>query len=145
MNVERTGWRDEGISRRHRTWGIGCPATDLDFVLVERQFNDPVSLVEYKNEHVKKPISFNDGNIVSIRKLSDMAGLPFFVVVYKDHFEKFIVAPVNAIAKHIMQLTGSICKAMSESEYVKLLYQLRGQLMPDDVAKRLLITGSYGG
>lgn len=30
---ERTGWRDEEISARHRIWGVNCPAVDLDFLM----------------------------------------------------------------------------------------------------------------
>lgn len=142
MNKERTGWRDEAISGRHRTWGIACPATDLDFVLVERYFNDPVAIVEYKNEHISKTISFTDGNIVSLRKLSDKASLPFFVVVYKDTFASFGVAPANEIAKSILQLTGSVCKAMSEKEYVELMYKIRGEPLPYDIAKSLFYSSN---
>lgn len=32
---ERTGWRDENLSRRHREWGFHCPAVDLGFLLIE--------------------------------------------------------------------------------------------------------------
>jgi len=30
---ERTGFRDEALSRRHREWGINCPAVDVDWLL----------------------------------------------------------------------------------------------------------------
>ena len=44
---ERTGWRDEGISRRHRLWGVTCAATDIDFLLVEQNYNTPRAIVEW--------------------------------------------------------------------------------------------------
>ncbi len=36
VRQERTGWRDEKISQRHREWGYNCPAVDLDFEVVDR-------------------------------------------------------------------------------------------------------------
>ena len=51
---ERTGWRDERISQRHRLWGVECQAIDLDFLLVEyrSEYDDirPVAIIEYKHE-----------------------------------------------------------------------------------------------
>ena len=32
---ERTGWRDEEISRRHRLYGVSCPMIDIDFLVSE--------------------------------------------------------------------------------------------------------------
>ena len=46
---ERTGWRDEKISLRHRMWGFDCPAVDVDFVMVEFDRARVVAIVEYKN------------------------------------------------------------------------------------------------
>ena len=51
VKKERSGWRDEGISRRHRLWGVSCSATDIDFLLVEYIYNTPKAIIEYKNEH----------------------------------------------------------------------------------------------
>ena len=56
---ERTGWRDEGISRRHRTWGVALTAVDLDFMLVEYTDGKATALIEYKSEHAA-PIQRSD-------------------------------------------------------------------------------------
>ena len=34
VRPERTGWRDEKLSQRHRMWGWDCPAVDIDFLLL---------------------------------------------------------------------------------------------------------------
>ena len=33
VRAERTHWRDEALSERHRLWGYDCPAVDVDFLL----------------------------------------------------------------------------------------------------------------
>jgi hypothetical protein len=35
VRPERTRWRDEALSARHRKWGFHCPAVDLDLILCE--------------------------------------------------------------------------------------------------------------
>lgn len=40
--MERTGWRDERLSRRHREWGFDCPMVDCDFIAVEFDHKEPV-------------------------------------------------------------------------------------------------------
>lgn len=134
-NIERTGWRDEGISRHHREWGVACPATDLDFVLVERKYNNPVALIEYKNQH-SRPVSLEDGNILCIKQLGDKANLPVFVVKYSDNFYFYGVLPINSISQ--IMITQSFC-IMNEQQYVNWLYQLRGEGLPISMS---LYTGS---
>ena len=46
VRKERTGWRDEEISRRHRLWGVSCAATDIDFLLVELQHSESDSRIQ---------------------------------------------------------------------------------------------------
>ena len=52
MNVkqERTNWRDEALSQRHRQWGWNCPGLDLDFVFLEYDKGRAVAVVEYKTK-----------------------------------------------------------------------------------------------
>ena len=47
---ERTGWRDQALSERHRAWGWDCPALDMDFVMIEYDNGKATALVEYKHE-----------------------------------------------------------------------------------------------
>ena len=47
VRQERTGWRDEALSKRHRDWGWDCPAIDIDFLMIEYDKGKSVALVEY--------------------------------------------------------------------------------------------------
>lgn len=141
MNKERTNWRDENISKRHRCWGVQCPANDIDFVLIERKYNNPVALTEYKNEHCNR-VNLNDGSIIALSKLGTMAGIPCFLIIYKDNFSAFAVCPINDMAKNMLQLTGSKYIAMTERDYVGFMYKIRNDTM-DWNSIQINITSSF--
>ena len=68
VRQERTNWRDQELSARHRTWGFNCPAVDLDFLMVEYNIGKPVGLIEYK--HFKRGVS-RDSPITQTRGASE--------------------------------------------------------------------------
>ena len=55
VRQERTGWRDQAISLRHRTWGFNCPGVDFDFLMLEYSTGKPVAVVEYKHYRARMP------------------------------------------------------------------------------------------
>ena len=120
VRQERTGWRDEGISRRHRLWGVTCAATDIDFLLVEYNYNTPRAIVEYKNEHAP-PQKLSASQYQVLKNLGDRAQIPVLAVRYASDFSKFSVVPVNQSAKEF--LPNRI--VMTENEFVALLYRIR--------------------
>lgn len=122
VRKERTGWRDEALSARHREWGWDCPAIDIDFLMVEYDLGNPVAIVEYKNEHAA-PQKASHPSYRAIIKLGDLAGRPVFAVRYADDFSWFLVVPLNGVAKNFMPDR----QKMSEQEWVSLLYRLRGR------------------
>src|ERR1700676_3377212 len=100
---ERSGWRDQEISARHRDWGTDCPAVDIDFFLTEYNHGKPVALIEYKlytvdTVDVSKP---------SYQALIDLANnyggkggpLPALLVFYWPVEWAFCVHPLNESAK----------------------------------------------
>lgn len=126
VRAERTGWRDEKLSARHREWGFDCPAMDIDFLLVEYDQRKPIALVEYKHE-AAKPQRKSDVGYQVVSKLATDAGLPFFACRYSDCLTSYTVVPINEIAKGIIgQVDG-----MSEKEWVHFLYYLRGRHLPE--------------
>ncbi len=133
VKPERSGWRDERISRRHRTCGVACPATDIDFLLVETAGAEPKAIIEYKHERadLNYGVSYQ---YVALRKLAFNARLPFFVVQYADDFSWFKVYSMNDLAKNYVYDS----KSMSELEFVKLLYLLRNKEMPQEVVEALI-------
>ena len=131
MNIERSNWRDLGISARHRSYGIACAAVDLDFILVEFDYCVPLAIIEYKNEFAA-PCNMTDTNIKVLIKLGDMASLPVFCVRYKTNFSKVSVVPLNAKAELLQSR-----KVMSESDYVTFLYKLRSKSVPEEILVKL--------
>ena len=129
---ERTGWRDtERISKRHRMFGYNAPAVDLDFPLVEYDRAEVKALVEYKHEEAA-PVFLNNPSIRALADLGTKAGIPAFVVRYKDNFSKYKVTAINELAVSILHKE---CKVMFEADYIRFLYQLRGY---NDVPERVI-------
>lgn len=121
--LERTGWRDQEISNRHRAWGYNCPAVDLDFLVAEYHKGLPVAIIEYKHYMARQPVLDHP----TYRALSALAdnysdgGLPFLVAFYWPDIWAFRVIPVNDCAKkHFAQL-----EEFTEYDFVARLYRLR--------------------
>jgi hypothetical protein len=119
---ERTGWRDLGISQKHRDWGVNVPAVDLDFTLCEYDNCTPVAIIEYKrlNAPAFKPSS---ANFKTLKNLADMASIMFFVVRYGNMYQDFKVMPANEKAKGFMSERVD----MTEYEYKAFLHNIRGR------------------
>lgn len=126
---ERSGWRDQALSLRHRDWGRDCPAIDLDFVLTEYDHADPVALIEYKERsaHVRA----KDPNIRTLQNLASRANLPLFMAFYDNQQWWFKVYPVNVAARELLPDPA----IMSEREYVAFLYRVRHRTFRDAFAK----------
>lgn len=121
ITKERTGWRDERISARHRKWGIGCTATDFDFLLLEYDYGNPVAIVEYKSEFAPKQYPSNP-QYQALIKLGNKAAIPVLACRYSDDFSRYLVIPLNEYAKKF--ISGRI--ELDETGWVTLLYKIRG-------------------
>jgi hypothetical protein len=126
MNVERTGWRDQSLSERHRSWGAGCTAVDLDLVLVEYHLARPVAIVEYK--HHRGTVDLGSPNYRALRDLADRAGLPFIVAFYWPDVWAFRVQPMNEAALQHFAPGGEL---FTERQFVERLYRLRSAFVHD--------------
>jgi hypothetical protein len=123
--TERTGWRDEELSKRHGLWGFNCPAVDLDFVMMEYNHGKPCALIEYKHFNAK-PIDPTHATYRALVDLADNYGpgaLPCFVAKYNPEHWWFIVQPLNEKARqHYGWCQG---QRLSEQRFVKSLHLLR--------------------
>jgi len=128
VRAERNGWRDEGLSRRHRRWGWNCPAVDLDCVFLEYDKAKAVAIVEYKCESAE-PLMPSHPSALALRDLGDRANLPVFVVRYAKDYSRYKVQPMNKIAK----LVQADRIEMTEKQYITFLHALRGYDIPQDV------------
>ncbi len=129
---ERTGWRDEGISKWHRKLGWNCPAVDIDFLLLEYDKGKACALIEYKNEHAALQCPSHPTYRAMI-DLGNRANLPVMAVRYTSDYKTFKVIPLNGVAKELLPER----KVMEEKEYVTFLYGIRGRKVPDDVLNGL--------
>lgn len=131
-SYERTGWRDEAISRRHRHWGDALPAVDLDFLLVEYNAGYPVALVDYKDCHASMP-NLRHPSFRALAWLANARDLPFYVAFYWKDTWAFRVHPVNDAAKKWFREA----EVLSEREYVSRLYDMRRRAVDVGVLARL--------
>lgn len=133
-SYERTGWRDQGISERHRTWGTNCPAVDLDFVMVEYNIGEPAALAEYKHFRARMP----DLRHPTYRALASLADrdppIPFFIAFYWPGAWAFRVYPVNDLAR---DLYGPEYADLTERQFVASLYQARSRAVDVHTLRRL--------
>lgn len=128
VRAERTGWRDEALSRRHRRWGWDCPAVDLDFLFLEYDHGKASAIVEYKNEHAQ-PQYASHPTYQAMIDLGNRANIPVIACRYADDFSSWKVVPLNAEAmKYIPERT-----TLSEHQWVELLYKIRGYSVPKEV------------
>lgn len=133
---ERTGWRDDSMSRRHREYGWYCATVDIDMLMVEYVNFEPRALVEYKHHLVTDP-DLAHANMKVIAKLGDNyqpGAIPFFVARYWPDTWAYEVIPANIAAKRY--LNGPT--PMTERQYVELLHRIRSIPMPRSVSEKLL-------
>lgn len=130
VRPERTQWRDQALSERHRQWGFDAPAVDIDFLMVEYDSEKPCALVEYKAYQGRK-INLEISGIRAVNALAQIARLPFFVVAYHPTQFWVYVKAMNAMAqKQFTQTT-----LLTEAQYVSFLYRLRGRNAPESVLR----------
>lgn len=132
VSTERTGWRDQNLSLRHRQWGIACPAIDIDLLLIEMDRAKAVALIEYKGE-LAQPQLPGHPSYLALCDLGNRADLPVFAARYAHDFSWFRVVPLNPRAKCIMPTR----RMMTERQFVTLLYNLRGVQPPEPVLDML--------
>ena len=125
VREERTGWRDERISLRHKAWGWDCPALDIDFLLLEYDGGTAAALVEYKHECAPE-VRVGHPSVRAIVDLADRAGVPAFLVRYADDFTWWYPTPLNERARALRPEA----RHLSEEQWVQLLYRCRGRELP---------------
>lgn len=128
---ERTNWRDQNLSARHRLWGFDCPAIDLDFVLAEYDFGKPKALIDYKLRSSLDETPPASANLGTLARLGEMARLPAFIAYYRNTPRwQFRVFEINNIALGWLDQNGQL---LDEDDYVRWLYRLRGREAPPHV------------
>lgn len=133
VRKERTSWRDEALSRRHRLWGWDCPAVDIDFLMLEYDGGKATALVEYKNEFAA-PQYASHPSYRALIDLGDRAQVPVFACRYSADFTKWHVTPLNYYATEFCPARTTL----TENQWVALLYKTRGYGgVPAEVLEKL--------
>jgi hypothetical protein len=130
--LERTGWRDDTISLRHRHWGFDCPCTDIDFLLIEYHIAEPVALIEYKHFQAGFP-NLNQAGYRALKRLAEKSELPLLLTFYWPDIWAFRVYPLNDLAKKYFQKTEDL----TEYEFVARLHLMRRVTLSHAMAQRL--------
>ena len=123
--AHRTFW----MSERHLKYGKPIRMTNLDQFgdssYLEYETDVKLShLADWKNE-LEKIEMWNFG-IKAQSRLATNSNIPFFIIVgYRDQ-NCFYVIPVNQIAKDLKWVPEWANRWISERNYVKMLYSLRG-------------------
>lgn len=129
---ERTGWRDEAISLRHRLYGWDAPFVDLDFPGIEYDRAEVVVLVEYKAKGAQIP-NLQHPTYRAMAKLADNSKIPFLVVFYDPQTWMYFVMPANRYAK--THFTSPVM--LTERSYVEFLYRVRNRQAPAGLLEKL--------
>lgn len=134
-SFERTGWRDQELSERHRLWGFNCPCVDLDFLAVEYNIGKPVLIADYKRFTAQKP-DLRHASYKAITLLADgyrEGPLPFIIPIYWPGIWAFRVIPANEEArKHFYE-----DETLTEKQYVSRLYRLRSSVLTRSIIPAL--------
>tara|TARA_S200002703_G_C3786220_1_gene242399 strand:+ start:974 stop:1402 length:429 start_codon:yes stop_codon:yes gene_type:complete len=134
VRPERTGWRDEELSARHRRWGWNCPAIDLDCLFLEYDKGLASALVEYKHERAQ-PQYASHPSFQALINLGDRAGLPVLACRYAGDFSWWRAVPLNGFAQVYLPER----REMTEIEWVSLLYKIRGNEPPANLEHDLTV------
>lgn len=123
VKPEMMEFRDGDLSRRHRRWGVGCPAVDIDFPLIEYNWGEPAAIVEYKFAGAEgRSVDFDNPSMRALASLANAAKIPFIVALYTREPWTFRVFRGNEYAERIYREDGRL---MTEREFVESLYFIR--------------------
>jgi len=125
---ERTGWRDQNLSERHRQWGLTCPAVDIDLLLIEMDRAKACAIIEYKGE-LARPQLPSHPTYLALTDLGNRAQMPVFAVRYAHDFSWFRIIPLNFYAKKTLPERHM----MDERQFITFLYNLRGVQPPQQL------------
>jgi hypothetical protein len=132
VREERTHWRDQALSERHRLYGWDAPAVDIDLLLIEYSTGTPAALIEYKLQYAKQP-NLEHPSYRALKALADSSQIPFLVVFYNHENWAYEARPANEYAKKYVPETTIFC----EWDFVKLLYRMRGLTAPFPILLKL--------
>ena len=134
MKEEQLGWRDARISQRHRLWGV-CPATDLDFPLLEYSNSRAVALIDYKHRSFRA--APDHPSLLALATLASNSHIPAWIAEYDPEDWSVKLHDLNPEALGYMEAHPHTFRRLSEEQFVCVLHHLRGVTVPRSVLDRL--------
>lgn len=133
---EKLGKRNLAYNNRHRLWGDGITATDVDMLEFDKKTGKPLALIESKFGLIRE-IDLNDSQFEALCSLA--RELPVFLCVYYplNIDGQLVNAGQEETMTHIQFYTLGVNEAgrryvpkptrMTEKEWVGVLRQLHGE------------------
>jgi hypothetical protein len=127
-----SGWRDAALAQWHAGNEIDMPAPGMWFPMVEYDRGEPLALISYFR--LDQPLPSGPDAASAHRAMSDLhdinSPLPLVTVRYDPRNWSFCLFVHNEAAADWLLQPQNTCVGMSEAEFVKNLYWLRGRPMP---------------
>lgn len=105
--------------------------TDIDFLACEYDTGKPAAIIEYKAGD-PRPLDFEHPSYRALRRLADASRIPFCIAFYSPLWS-FTVYPANDFALEWFKQA----EELTELEYVRRLYSLRGRELPAEIEVRM--------
>ena len=141
-NIERTGWRDQELSARHRKWGDRLYVVDVDFLMVEYCARRAGMMVDYKHHVARSSVDENTASHQALAWLADGRSIPFVICIYNLDIEEplFEVLPVNQTAKDYFVEPY----VLTEENWIHFQHHLRGLAQDEELKCILESIKKYG-
>lgn len=135
VRPERSHWRDERLSLRHRLWGFDAPCVDVDWLVIEYDQSIPIALIDYKESSSPRIQGPLDANARAIANLANYAKIPAYAVRYRLNLDKYEFYPIPYNESGERKLPAK--RRMNEVEFVTWIYELRGRQPDANLLKSL--------
>lgn len=132
MRRHDSGWRDGRLAITHAAYGLNLPLAGMDLPMVEYDRGEALAVINYVRRDRALPRGENVGRafeaVASLRR-DDGPRLPFLTAQYDPRNWAFRLFGHNDAARDLLGTGGWL--AVTEQHFARLLYRLRGRVMPD--------------
>jgi hypothetical protein len=127
-----SGWRDGRLAITHAAYGLNLPLAGMDLPMVEYDRGEALAVINYVRRDLPLPRGEDVGRafeaVASLRR-DDGPQLPFLTAQYDPRNWAFRLFGHNGAARDLLGTSGWL--AVTEHHFARLLYRLRGRVMPD--------------
>lgn len=132
MRRHDSGWRDGRLNLLHAALDVPAPVPGMSLPMVEYDRGEALAVINYSRRGVPLPKGPDVGRaFAALGQLRGPIGvqLPFLTAQYDPRNWAMNLFPHNESAADLLGTNGWL--PMTEQHFVRLLYRLRGQTLPD--------------